>query len=953
MEYTCVVAGYPIDGVDDLVYLLVDAPLPQERRAQQQSTSSSLSSDAAEKKLLPLRQTLDLPHPSLPELKIRVVLQAARAALDVAVEEAATVVLLVFFMDFTDSLQRIRTEWTPLLQGLSRPPTVILVGMTHGPNKAAPATIQPSKVARFAKEVHAKAYFEVDESDNDTVRGVARITELRHALARACTGEFNEMVTVTEATIYGRQRGAVLTSSLQSLSSPLSSPDSTSHSPANGWNSGLVRAAPCPVWGFRRNPRTNRLFYVNRVSKKSQYKRPPDYDGEEPELTLQERVEAERERQEQLQLENALRREHDELVGFNVAMEEHQQRMRVLQSGARQLELAVERLRMQAASLARRRESNRVIREHMATLREVSAEEQVFLQDSLQFYATQQKERRAVQQALKGLEAEANEEGGVNHEENEKEKEEAVQCSATAPSRRGSILGEIHVVQAATQQTVDSTRVTVAALRELLERSAKQRERKAVLHAELSSALKRTESLAQRTATVDAEEQRIRATLVTERAFMQTETEALQLLVDAREVQLQQGRNRLLSPEVESFQVMLLTDEAHQLEEQIAAAKEVLRRLQKATPMGVAHELALLHRSRNTRACTTAFATWANHVRCIARLQQRLSLRVEHLSDLMQRRQWLLCSTRERYVQERLSLLRDWYRLDAEVGNSGSCGGAAASMRLVEERMGQLDTSLERLQTYMATIEHHSNTHQLNLQRCRGVLANLSLCNVDVFSLELEDEVESFWLLLAGRLREVATHLHSVSTSMDTLNTTDGDDGDGGDAFGEMDEEMSAAYAEHIKLLQRELWRSAVRSLLRHFRPEELQETARRLSRRHALRAKDNSDKRGSATNGTSPARVMTNTTSADSSPVFHCNGDGRVAAGDSGVSLQQPVSDSASTSTSRMWMEQQLISVFASMTGGCGFDTDEATVAAEEHVLTRCAVSNDALRERLRRAYA
>ncbi|RNF02571.1 hypothetical protein TraAM80_06304 [Trypanosoma rangeli] len=952
MEYTCVVAGDPIVGVDALMYLLVDTPLPQELRAQQQqqSTPSSLSSAAAEKVLIPLRRTLDLPHPSLPELKIRVVLQAARAPSDMAVEETATVVLLVFFMAFTDSLQRMQMEWTPPLQGLSRPPIVILVGMTHAHNKAAPTTIQPGEVAHVAKEVHAKAYFEVDETDNNTIRGTAQITELRHAIARACTGEFNEMETVTEATIYEQQQCAVLTSSLQSFSPRLSSPDSASQWTANGWSSGLARAAPCPVWGFRRNPRTNRLFYVNRVIKKSQYKRPPDYDGEEPELTLQERVEAERERQEQLQLENALRREHDELGNFNVAMEEHHQRVRVLQSGARQLQLAVERLRMQAASLACRRESNRVSREHMATLREVSVKERDFLQDSLQFHATQQKERGAVQQALKEMEAEANEEGCVNREESEREKEVAAQCSATAPSRRGSILGKIHVVQAATQQTMDSTRVTVAALRALLEKSAKHRERKAILHAELSSTLKRTESLVQRTAVIDAEEQRVGATLVTERDFMQTETKALQLLVDAREVQLQRGRNRLLSPEVEGFQVMLLTDEVHQLEEQIAATKKVLRRLQKATPMGVAHELALLHRRRNTQACATALATWANHVRCIARLQKKLSLRVERLSDLMQRRYGLICSTRERYVEERLSLLHDWYRLDAEVGNSGGFGDVAARMHLVEERMDQLDTSLERLQTYMATIEHHSSSHQLYLQRCRGILEKLSLCNTDVFSLKSDDEVESCGMLLVGRLREVTARLHSVAISMGTLNTSDGDDGD---AFGEMGVGASAVYAGHIKLLQRELWRSAVRSLLCHFRPEELQETARRLSRRHALRANDNSDKCRGATNSTSPKRVMTNTTSADSSPVFHCNVDGRAAAGHSGVSLQQPDSDSASASTSRMWMEQQLLSVLASVTGGCGLDTDEATVTVEGGVLTECPVSYDALRERLRRVYA
>ncbi|RNF20925.1 uncharacterized protein Tco025E_03683 [Trypanosoma conorhini] len=942
MEYTCVVAGDAIVGVDALVYLLVDAPLPQALRAQQQLAASSLSLSASENVLLPLRRPLQLPHPSLPELNIRVLLQAARAPSDVAGEEATTVVVLVFSMASADSLQRIQTEWAPQLQSLSRPPAVIFVGMTHGQNKAAPTTVQPGEVVRVAKEVHAKAYFEVDEDDNNTVRGAAALAELRHAIARACTGEFNEMGTVTEATIYGQQQCAAPTRSAQSPPSSLLlfSSGAPAPSPSGGWSSSLARAGPCAVWGFRRHPRTNRLFYVNRVTKKSQYRRPPDYDGEEPELTLQERVEVERERQEQLQREGDLRQEHEELVRFNAALEEHQQRVRMLQSGARQLEHAVERLRMQAASLARGREGSRVSREHVAALRvEVSAKERAFLQESLQFHATQQEEMGVAQRALK--EAEVDAEGDESHEEGE----EAARPSGTPSPRRGGIVEEIRLAQAAMQTTVDNTRVTVAALRGLLEKSIKQRERSAILHAELASTLKLTESLLQRTAAVDAEEQRIRAALVAERASMETEEEALQPLVNAREMLLQRGRDRRSSAEAESLHAMMLTDEFHRLEEQLAAAKQGLKSLQRAISPEEAYELAQLHRSRNIRACVTAFATWACHIRLVARLQQRLNRRLERLSDLQRCRLLLLRNTRERCVEERISLLHEWYRLDAAGnlgGGGGDCCGTVAHMRLVEERMEQLDTSIERLRTYMTSSEHHAGSHQRIIERCRGVLAKLSLCNVDVSPLESGDEVASCWLLLAGRVREVAARLGPGVISLDTANALDGD---GADVPGVTGEATGAAYVAHARRLQQELCSSAGRSLLRHFRPEELQEAARRLSRQHALGEEGGNDRSGGATDGTTPRRVTPNATSSGGPPASQGNGE---------LSPLQAAGDASSASAATAWMEHMLRSVLAPAVDSCGLDMGGATLPAEERAAAqRPPASCDALRERLRREYA
>ncbi|KAF5225315.1 hypothetical protein ECC02_001493 [Trypanosoma cruzi] len=971
MEYNCVVAGDAAGGVDGLVYLLADAPPSQVQRAQQKQEEEqqhhlllkSLLSTLPATGSVPPRRVLELPHPSLPELKIRVVLQAAYAPSDMMrEEEAPTVVVFVFLMSSVDFMQSIQAEWAPKLGKLNRAPTVILVGLTHVDKSGAAMRIQPGEIALVAKVLQAKAFFLVDGSSSEPNICITQITEIRDAIARACIGEFCELGHVTEANIYERQKYSSFVSPLRS---PLESSslhkvyDSSIASPISGRSGGHAAGAHGAVWGFKRHPRTGRIFYVNRMTKKSQYKRPPGYDGEEPELTLEERVEAERERQEKLQREADLRREHEEIARFNAKMEENQQRVKVLQSGVRQLETAVERLRMQAGALAFKRESNKASREHVATLRaEVSAKEQGFLQESFQLHSRHEEQIALVQQALKEAEEEGEEEkdekGSARHEN------EGMNYSVFASPRRCKTMRAIHTIQAEMQSTVDSTRVIISALRGLLEKSVKQRERNVIVHAELSSALRLTETLMQRTSAVEAEGRRVRAALMTERASMETEENVLQPLLAAKEARLQRDRTRRQSSEVDGLNEMMMMDEVHLLEEKIAAVKESLRPLKGATSVADTHELAYLHRTRNIRACVTAFSKWANHVFFISRLKRGLYLRMERYADLSRYRQFLLGGLRERYVQERLFLLHDWYALEAEGNHSGGGGhrgsnrtDTASHMRLVEERMDQLDTVIDRLKTHAAIIEHNTNIHEIKLQRCRGVLEKLPLCELGDPSPLSGDAVVSCWLLLAERILEVVARLQSVVFSMEAPSDTDGT---GVDAMGVMGEEKGAIYTEHMKLLRRELWRSSGRSLLRHFRLEELRETARRLSRQHELTLNGCDNNNSSrVSNGNAPKRIMANSMSVADVSDSHGNADedGVMPENIDELSLLQPAVDLTSASKDTIWMEKLLLSILAPITGDRNFDVDEAVVMTDKGAAVCSPVSYNALRERLQKAYA
>ncbi|EKF28651.1 hypothetical protein MOQ_007595 [Trypanosoma cruzi marinkellei] len=983
MEYNCVLAGDTAGGVDGLLYLLTDAPIFQVQNAQQQQQEEKEQQQLQQQQLLlllkslsltppatgsvPPRRVLELPHPSLPELKIRVFLQAAYAPSDMMrEEEAPAVVVFVFFMSSLDFMQRIRAEWAPKLRSLNRTPTVILVGMTHVDKSGAAMRIQPGEMALVAKELQARAFFLLDGGSSESNSCMTQLAEIRDAIARACIGELCELGHVTELNIYERQKSS---SFMSPLRSPLESPslhkvyDSSIASPISGWSGGHAPGVNGALWGFKRHPRTGRIYYVNRMTKKSQYKRPPNYDGEEPELTLEERVEAERERQEKLQREADLQREHEEIAHFNAKMEENQQRVKVLQSGVRQLESAVERLRMQSGALAFKRESNKANREHVATLRaELSAKEQGFLRESFQLQSRHEEQMALVQQALKEAEGEEGEkdEKGITRHENE-----GMNGSIIASSRRGKTMREIHTIQAEMQSTVDSTRVVVSALRGLLEKSVKQRERNAIVHAELTSTLRLTETLMQRTSAVEAEGRRVRAALMAERASMEAEEKVLQPLLAAREARLQRERTRRQSSEVDGLNEMMMMDEVHLLEEKIAAAKESLRPLKRATSVEDTHELAYLHRARNIRACVTAFAKWANHVIFIFRLKRGLYLRMERYADLSQYRQFLLGGLRERYVQERLSLLHDWYNLEAEGNHSGGGGvghrgsirtDTASRMRLVEERMDQLDTVIDRLKTHATIIEHNTNVHERMLQRYRGVLEKLPLLESDASSPLSGDAVMSCWLLLAERLLEVVARLQSVVFSMEALNDTDGT---GADAVGVMGEEKGTIYTEHMRLLQQELWRFSGRSLLRHFRLEELRDTARRLSHQHGgltLKGRDNNNNNNKNSISSSAAkRIMANLMSVADVSDSHGNGDEGVVMPEKTeeLSLLQPAVDLTPASKDTIWMEKLLLFILAPVTGDRNFDVDGALAIADKSAAVCSPVSYKALRERLQQAYA
>ncbi|CUG87186.1 Hypothetical protein, putative [Bodo saltans] len=108
------------------------------------------------------------------------------------------------------------------------------------------------------------------------------------------------------------------------------------------------------AWSWKRHPKTNRLFYMNRVTKVKQYTRPLDYDGDEPDLTAEERINEQRKKLEEEEIRLEREREEadvehvrEELTDFSARMADKSARYNVVVSESNRLQHVLDRLRDQ------------------------------------------------------------------------------------------------------------------------------------------------------------------------------------------------------------------------------------------------------------------------------------------------------------------------------------------------------------------------------------------------------------------------------------------------------------------------------------------------------------------------------------------------------------------------------------------------------------------------------
>ncbi|ORC87728.1 uncharacterized protein TM35_000201370 [Trypanosoma theileri] len=976
MEYTCLVAGDTSSGIDALMDLLLEFPLPAALREKEQQKSIKRSNSTAGRRL-------ELANPSLPNMTIHVTLEKASTPSTLgAMEWTPAAVVLVFSTFSSDSLQYLKTEWVPWLRSLTPSPTVILVGMTNdrlqnmnnNNNNTNLNIPQPSDIALLATETHAKVYFEVEGGGNSSTVAAA-VSELRIGIARACTGELIAESDVQETSIRDSRDRNILA---LSLNSPpvLSSGGSSFVSPLNSGSLLSPKSASLnsfSVWTYRRHPKTNRLFYVNRSTKKSQYRRPEDYDGEEPVLTLEEHVEAERARQAQLQRERELQREHEELLQFNREMEEQEQRLKVKQSCLKRLEHVVQRLRQQAVSIERQRDNNNVIRTQISQLREeVLSNERNFLQESADFHASLEQRIMKTKQALIMEEKEgisftsysSSSSSTDNNNNNNNNNNNSNNISVLTKTDEGSILEERDKLHTAMQTIVHNTRTVVAELRELVEKGLKQREVNTTTHTELTLTQKRIESLLLiQIPNMDTEEQEVSTALSKTRMELKEVEKKLEPLLMARA-----ERQRLLNRRHHwahnaRLEEELLMKEIQQLEMEIDLTRKQLRLGKRVLSAEDTHERARLQRARDIQECVTVYATLSLSILSILKLKEQMKVILNRFSELYQQRQELLGKVREKYVQERLSLLQKWYCLDAEMNKSTltsmdkSC--IKRELYIIDERMVPLDAALDQLQSYTAYIEMGSISIEAKLQQARDILLRLPEVKTELVSTS-NSVVETCWMLLSNRLCEVMKCLRSavssiITTSSSTVafstNNNNNDNNSNNDSSGNQmtrGKRESTIYTEHMISLQEEIWSCAAKRLLRDFTPEELQQVA------HSLFTEE---------------RITTDihspTTHRDSSKKKNPHHIENSSTGSSHHNSYDPVESAVKEDMnnknnnndewmpSPLWVKKILFSVLAPVKDSRGLTENEVIVNAEERMVAQRDGSNEMLRKRLRQAYA
>ena len=178
------------------------------------------------------------------------------------------------------------------------------------------------------------------------------MTMLLNSIAKACLGEAERRATPD---VVGQMRQACVQAHMKTLS----------------------------IWSSRRD-NNGKLFYFNRETKKAQWKRPSDYDGDEPELTTEERVELELQRQADEERKLLLDREQSMLQVFQKEIQEHHVR---IQEGERRLGVLNEivgRLSVQATHVKSEIAENEHEREILERKKEEALRENaLFAKDSV------------------------------------------------------------------------------------------------------------------------------------------------------------------------------------------------------------------------------------------------------------------------------------------------------------------------------------------------------------------------------------------------------------------------------------------------------------------------------------------------------------------------------------------------------------------------------------------
>lgn len=245
------------------------------------------------------------------------------------------IVVLCFTPVVPSSFEKINEHWMKAIDRLYPRPAMVLCG-TRGESLASRTVtpllkehrvvpIQVEEICDMALKWRAVTYVEVSAMLNTNIQ------LLEDVLCRACVGE-------PEKRLSPDSIATMRQSCIQSL------------------------VAMQSVWSAKRNPKNNKLFFYNRITKKAVWTRPADYDGEEPELTREERLAEELKKQlaDEMRLEQE-REEADmssyrqQLLEFESRMSEKSQRLNLLSAEVNRMQTELDSFReLQQANINER-----------------------------------------------------------------------------------------------------------------------------------------------------------------------------------------------------------------------------------------------------------------------------------------------------------------------------------------------------------------------------------------------------------------------------------------------------------------------------------------------------------------------------------------------------------------------------------------------------------------------
>ena len=194
--------------------------------------------------------------------------------------------------------------------------------------------VQPEEASELAMRLRAVSYVEISTAF------YGNMITLEEALGKAAVGEANRRATPE---VISEMRTAVIT---------------------------MAASSQQTTWTARRDKKSGRLFYVNRRTRAAQWTRPADFDGQEPELTEDERKMQEAAR---IQAEEVTRREEREKQFSSQLLreaEEHDNRMRDMERQSDALVTAVAMLQAQLEGLRAQMQRNVVLRQQLERQRE-------------------------------------------------------------------------------------------------------------------------------------------------------------------------------------------------------------------------------------------------------------------------------------------------------------------------------------------------------------------------------------------------------------------------------------------------------------------------------------------------------------------------------------------------------------------------------------------------------